>query len=122
MAIPVLAGNTLAQVSVNRGFSYSVEYRGAAQQLADGSTQFDLVNDNAKRTFVLTWKNITSAQKATIETAFNAVRKASGSFTAPDGQTATVIRDPNQKRLTWDVETKGDGTYLWSGSLTLVEV
>lgn len=122
MAIPVLAGNTLAQVSVNRGFSYSTGYRGATQDLADGSTQFDLVNDDAKRTFTLTWKNITSAQKTQIETALNAIRKTSGSFTAPDGQTATVIRDPAQKALTWEPETKGDGTYLWSGSLTLVEV
>lgn len=122
MATPVLAGTTLVQVSANKGFSYSVEYRGSMQQMADGSTQIDLVADTPKRTFVLTWRNIPTAQKNTIETAFNAIRKASGAFTAPDGQTATVTRDPNQKKLTWDTEVKGDGTYLWSGSLTLVEV
>lgn len=122
MAAPVLAGNTLAQVSIQKGFKYGVEYKGASQQLADGTTQFDLVSDTAKRTFVLTWKNITTAQKDTIVTAYNAIRKASGAFTAPDGQTATVIRDSQQKRLDWDTEVKGDGTILWSGSLTLVEV
>jgi hypothetical protein len=46
------------------------------QVLADGSLQTDLVVDTAKRTFTLTWKNITSAQKTTIETAFHAVRKS----------------------------------------------
>lgn len=122
MAAPVLAGNTLAQVSANRGFSYSVEYRGAMQVLADGSLQTDLVEDTKKRTFVLTWKNITTAQKGTIETAFHAVRKSAVTFTAPDGQTANVTRSAQQKDLKWDTELKGDGSLLWSGSMTLVEV
>lgn len=121
MAAPILAGNTLAPVYFQKGFKYGIEYRGASQQLADGTTQFDLVSDTAKRTFVLTWKNITTAQRDTINTAYNAIRKASGAFTAPDGQTATVTRDPQQKRLDWDPEMRGDGTLLWSGSLTLVE-
>lgn len=122
MATPALAGTTLAQVSATRGFSYSVEYRGSMTVLADGSLQTDLVVDTAKRTFVLTWKNITSTQKTAIETAFNAIRKASGAFTAPDGQTATVTRSPQQKEIKWDTEVHGDGSYRWSGSLTLVEV
>lgn len=122
MAAPVLAGSTLAQVSANQGYSYAVQYFGASQQLADGSTQFDLVSDTKKRVFTLTWKNITTAQKDIIEAAWHAIRKASGAFTAPDGQTATVQRDPQQKQLKWDTELKGDGTLLWSGSMTLVEV
>lgn len=122
MPAPILAGTTLVNVSANKGFSYSVEYRGSMQALADGTTQIDLVSDTAKRTFTLTWKNITTAQKTTIETAFNAIRKASGAFTAPDGQTATVMRDPSQKKLNWDTEVHGDGSYRWSGSMTLVEV
>lgn len=122
MPAPILAGNTMAWVSANKGFSYSVEYRGSMQTLADGTVQTDLVNDSAKRTFTLSWKNITGAQKTQIETAFNAIRKASGAFTAPDGQTATVTRSPQQKDLKWDTELKGDGSYLWSTSMTLVEV
>ncbi len=122
MAAPILAGNTLAQVSANRGFSYSIEYRGSMQVLADGSLQTDLVVDTAKRTFTLSWKNITSAQKTTIETAFHAARKGSVTFTAPDGQTANVTRSAQQKDLKWDTELKGDGSLLWSGSMTLVEV
>jgi hypothetical protein len=122
MAAPVLAGSTLAQVSTQRGYSYAATYYGSAQGLADGSTQFDLVNDSKKRVFVLTWKNITTAQKDTIEAAWHAIRKASGAFTAPDGQTATVQRDSQQKQLKWDTELRGDGVLLWSGSMTLVEV
>jgi hypothetical protein len=122
MAAPVLAETTLAYVSANKGFSYSVEYRGSMQALADGTVQTDLVSDTKKRTFVMTWKNITTAQKNTIEGAFHAIRKASGAFTAPDGQTATVTRSPQQKDLKWDTELKGDGSYLWSTSMTLVEV
>lgn len=122
MAAPILAGTTLADVSANKGFSYSIEYRGSMQVLADGTLQTDLVSDSAKRTFVLAWKNITTAQRNTINTAFNAIRKASGTFTAPDGQTATVTRSPAQKNLTWDTEIKGDGSYLWTATMTLVEV
>lgn len=122
MATPALAGTTLVQVSANRGFSYSIEYRGSMTTLADGSLQTDLVVDTAKRTFTLSWKNITSTQKTAIETAFNAIRKASGAFTAPDGQTATVTRSPQQKEIKWDTEVNASGVYLWSGSLTLVEV
>lgn len=118
---PVLAGYTLPQVAANRGYNYSVEYWGGMTQMADGSMAIDLVNDSAKRKFELTWKNITTAQKATVESAFNAIRKASASFTGPDGQTATVTRSAAQAVLKWDTELKGDGTILWSGSLTLVE-
>jgi hypothetical protein len=112
----------MAWVSANKGYSYSVEYRGSMQALADGTVQTDLVSDSKKRIFVLSWKNITTAQKDTIEGAFHAIRKASGAFTAPDGQTATVTRSPQQKDLKWDTELKGDGSYLWSASMTLVEV
>jgi len=122
MTAPILAGTTLPDVNANKGFSYSVEYRGSMQALADGTVQTDLVTDTAKRTFTLSWKNITTAQRDTINTAFNAIRKASGAFTAPDGQTATVIRSPQQKDLKWDTELKGDGSDLWSASMTLVEV
>lgn len=122
MAAPVLAGSTLAQVSATRGYSYSANYRGAMTELADGSTQIDLVDDAKKRTFTLSWKNITTAQRDTIEAAFHAIRKASASFTAPDGQTATVKRSKQQPDLKWDTELKGDGSLLWSGSITLVEV
>ena len=122
MAAPVLAGTTLAYVSATRGWSYSANYRGAMTDLADGSTQIDLVSDSKKRTFTLTWKNITTAQKDAIETAFHAIRKDSAAFTAPDGQTATVKRSKAQPDIKWDTEVHGDGTYRWSGSLTLVEV
>ena len=122
MAAPILAGYTLADVSATRGYSYSVEYVGSTQQLADGTLQIDLVRDTKRRTFVLTWKNIPTAYKDYIELAFHALRSATGTFTAPDGQTAIVNRAPSQKELKWDTEIKGDGAYLWSTSMTLVEV
>ncbi len=122
MAAPILAGTTLPDVSANRGFSYVSEYRGSMQPLADGTVQIDLVNDAEKRTFTLAWKNVTTAQRNTIGTAYYAIRKAAGAFTAPDGQTATVTRSPQQNTLKWDTELKGDGSYLWSTTMTLAEV
>lgn len=118
---PVLAGYTLPQVAAKNGFKYSLEYWGGMQQMADGSVAVDLVNDNVKRRFELTWKNITSAQRDTVVSAFHAIRKSSANLTAPDGQTATVTRSPQQQSLDWDPEIKGDGSILWSGTLRLVE-
>lgn len=119
---PILDSNTMAPVYYQKGFSYTAEYRGAFIQLASGSYVTDLVDGTVKRTFTLTWKNITSTQKTTIETAWASVKMVSKAFTAPDSQTATVIRDPSQKQLKWDSELTGTGDLLWSTTMVLIEV
>lgn len=119
---PVLAGYTLAQVAEPDGFSVGRSYRGGSLRLASGSLAYDLVNDTYKRTFELSWRNVTEAQRNTIDTAYNAIRKTSAAFTAPDGQTATVNRAEDQVELRWSGKKFAGGIQRWSGTLRLEEV
>lgn len=119
---PVLAGYTLPYTSGVDGFSYSPAYRGGSVRLGNGTLAYDLVNDTVKRTFELTWRHVTEAQRDTINTAYNAIRKTSAAFTAPDGQTATVNRAEDQTDLRWGTKLASGGRVLWSATLRLEEV
>lgn len=119
---PVLAGYTLAQVVEPDGFSYGPSYRGGSVRLASGALAYDLVSDTVKRTFELSWRNVTETERNTINTAYNAIRKTSAAFTAPDGQTATVNRAEDQVELRWSSKKFAGGVLRWSGTLRLEEV
>ena len=120
---PVLAGNTLPYPAAPGGYDESIEYRGGSAEMADGSVVFDLVNATGKHLFVLRWQNITGTQKATVETAYAAIKTSytSNNFTAPTGTTYTVQRDPGQAKIDWKSEIS-KGSLVWSGELRLREV
>lgn len=103
------------------GYRVGPGYLGAGTTLADGSIQFDLVNDNAKLRIELTWTAITTAQRNTINTAYNGLRKASAAFVGPDGTSVTVVRDPGQQQLLWEAVKAAGATIRWSGTLVLLE-
>ena len=119
---PVLAGYSLPQPAERDGYSPGRTYRGGSMRLADGSLVYDLVNDTYKRTFELSWRNISEANRAIVDNAFNAIRKASAAFTAPDGQTATVNRAESQTDLVWSTQRAANNTIVYSGTLRLEEV
>ena len=114
----IIGGVTVADPA---GYRIGPGYWGGATTLADGTLQFDLVNDGAKRRFELTWTAITTTQRDSINTAYNNIRKSSGNFTGPDGATATVVRDPTQDRLLWEAVKAAGATLRWSGTLVLLE-
>ncbi|MBP8291231.1 MAG: hypothetical protein KAX65_00570 [Caldilineaceae bacterium] len=119
---PVLASTNLPQVAAQDGFSYAKLYRGSGVRLGNGTLAYDLVDDAVKRTFELSWRNISETNRDTVNTAYHAIRKTSGAFTAPDGQTATVNRAEDQPELRWSSAKGPGGTLVWSTTMRLEEV
>ena len=115
---PILAGTTLAHPSA---FSEEVEFRGTSVEMASGAQSTDLVVSGIKRIFTLTWQTLTAAEKASIITAFTAIKEASGSFTSPDSTVYTVTRAGDATIRFVYVQTAG-GTFRYKADLQLREV
>lgn len=116
---PVLGGTTMAHPST---YEESYGYRGAAVEMANGSIAWDLVTTTAKRVFTLGWKNISTTARNTIHTAFDTVKTATQTFTAPTGSSYTVTRAPGQDELEWSAVADGQGNLRWSTTMQLREV
>jgi len=121
---PVLATNNLAHPKSPDGYSETLLYRGASLEMADGTVVWDLVNTDAKHEFTLKWEGLTSAERATIETAFAAIKSSysASNFTAPTGSSYTVTRHPSQDTLEWQATIIAGNTLRWSTTLKLREV
>jgi hypothetical protein len=119
---PVLnVTSTLPNVS---SFQVSVGYRGGSMLMSDGSTHFDIVNTNAKRTWILEWRGLTTAQKDTIVTAYALLKTGSVEFIPPDyisGTKPFVIRSPEQDALVLKPVYSAGGL-LWETTMELWEV
>jgi hypothetical protein len=118
---PVLAGSTLAHVA---SYKETPILRGAPAEMADGSVRFELVQSGAKRDFVLSYDMLTTAQKATLITAWTALATSysASNFTSIDGTTYTVTRHPDQKELAFDAVSAAGPTLYWKAELKLREV
>ncbi len=120
---PELAGTTLADPIQDGGYEFEYGFRGSVREMADASTVEDLVENDAKREFVLKWEYLTSAEKTDLETAFSAIKTTSGTFKSPDNVTYTVKRHPSQSKLKFVLSTSESGSVLrWSVTLKLREV
>lgn len=115
---PVLGTTNLPHPST---FRERVSYRGAFSEMADGSVAADLVNANAKRTFVIGWKMLNDTDKGTVATAFAAVKSSTATFTSPTGTSYTVTRDPQQSDIEFEA-THTPGGFRWAVTMTLREV
>jgi hypothetical protein len=118
---PALGGTTMAQVKNPDGYEETVEYRGGMRELADGTVVVDLVVAGAKRKFALHWENITTAQRATILTAYATVDDGSATLTAPTGSSYTVMRDMGSPTLDFTAQINSAGDLVWTGSMFLRE-
>ena len=67
--------------------------------MADGTLVTDLVNANAKRVFTLSWTALTDAQRATLETAYAAIKDTSATYVDISGTSYTVTLDEAQNEL-----------------------
>ena len=114
---PILNGTTLPNPEQYRE---QRAFRGAMAEMADGSVAFDVVNLAAKRLYTLTWRNLTDAQKAIVETTFDALRGAAVDFTPPTGDAATSVTR-TEAELTFDVQLSAAGL-RWNVSMELREV
>ena len=116
---PALGGTTMPQCS---GYSYKRLYHGGSLRLGNGTLTHDVVNATAKRVFELSWRNVSEANRDTINTAYATVASSSASLTTPDGVTATVVRAENQLELEWSSVPKSGAVFLWSTTMRLEEV
>ena len=117
---PVLDGNTLAHVSA---YSETPSHDGAVLTMADNSVVVQYASTTVRRVARLTWSNISSTAKGTVNTAVQAVvDDANGivSFTSPDGDTFNVTRDSAVTPITWSGVSSSTGV-LWTGTLVLRE-
>ena len=115
---PALGGTTMPQCSE---YKYMRAYRGGSIRLGDGSLAYDVVNATVKRTFELSWRNVSEANRDTINTAYATVASATASLTTPDGVTATVNRAEDQPALDWSAVAKSGSVFLWSTTMRLEE-
>ena len=114
---PVLGGTTLPYPAIE-GLDETIEYRGGNAVMADGSQVTDLVDANAHRTFVLSWRGLTSAQKDTVETALATVKNTTQSYTHIDGDSYTVSAD-GAATIKWTIYMVGGGALRYDGSVAL---
>lgn len=120
MAAPTLAGYTLPSPYADGGYQEKVEYRGATVEMADGTQQTDLVQASAKRKWRVEFRIITSAQKSTVESAWDAIKDASATFTDPNGSSYSVTRDGDAD-LEWKWVKAASG-FRYSATIALREV
>lgn len=114
---PALGSYTLPHIS---GYEESRGFRGAMVEMADSTVHFDNVNSSAKRTFLLSWSMINDTDKATLESAYDALATATKTLTIPSGGgTTTVSRTKAELKF---VPLKATEGLLWSTSMELREV
>jgi len=87
-----LGGITLPNVQPD-GFREEYGYRGSDREMLSGAMVTDLVTATPKRTFELTWREMTETQVGTLKTAFATVDDSSAALVTPLGATVTVTRD-----------------------------
>ena len=87
-----LGGVTLPSVQPD-GFREEYGYRGSDREMLSGAMVTDLVTATPKRTFELTWREMSESQVSTLKTAFATVDDSSATLITPLGATVTVTRD-----------------------------
>lgn len=118
MTTPVLGGVTLPEPSEYRA---KVGYRGAGRVMADGSVAYDLISTTAKSEWTLTWPALTTAQRATVASAFDTVKNSSAAFTSLEGTSTNVTRLPEQDTIEFEAVQTRNGP-RWRCTLVLREV
>lgn len=112
-----LAGQTLPDPNA---YTVEIAYRGGASALADGTAQFDIINATAKRTFAITWRYLTSAQRSALETAWASLKTSTATFVDYSGSSYTVARDPSAPSLKF-TGNPAPGGARWTIQIQLVE-
>ena len=117
---PILSGNTLAYPDAEGGHVKTTSYRGGVSMMADGTQVTDLVAATAKRSVKLKWSTLTSAELATLLTAFEAVKAAAAAYTDLDAAVFNVTLDGMYELATTSRLTAG-GVVRYATELKLRE-
>lgn len=114
-----LAGQSLA---APQSYKSTRTYRGGTSVMADGSLVTDLVSTTVKRIWVIGWELLTDAQRTTLETAFDALKDATGTFVDKDGTSYTVTLDEGAPELECEAVKAAGNNQRWRASITLRQV
>lgn len=117
-AQPILGAYTLPHPS---GYSEKHGFRGAVAEMSDGSMNFDVVTDSIKKVYTLTWVLLTDAQKATLESAFAALKLSPAFFTPPSGAAITSVTRIGPLDAVFTAANSAEGL-RWNCSIELREV
>ena len=115
---PILGAYTLPHPSA---YVEKTVFRGAVQEMADGSYAFDVVATDAKRVYSLTWTLLNDTDKATLVTAFAALKLSPAFFTPPSGDAITSVTRNGALDATYTAVVTTTGL-LWNASIELREV
>ena len=107
------------------GFTESINQRGTGRELADGGVTFDLVDSGIKRSWSITWTNVTTSDRTDIETFVTTLDAGTSLFRPPQesggSDEYTVTRDEGLTAVEWTTIRDGAGNFLHTASLTLRE-
>lgn len=114
---------TLGGQTLPDPYSYDVErdYRSGIMLTASGALVEDVIDATAKHAWTMEFRNVTSAQRTAMETAFAAIVGQSATFVDLDGASKTVTRSDAQRSLKWSYSRTGMGL-RYATTLVLREV
>ena len=122
ISVPTLGGQTIFTGVYPNKYRQYAGYRGGTSIMADGTMTTDLVNTSAKLRWELGWDWLTSAQVATLKTAVDAVKNASGTFVDVDGTSYTVTLDENFLELEIEMKKIAGNNQRFSTTIKLRQV
>lgn len=86
---PTLGGVTLPFPEAQ---SYTRMFRGGQLQMADGSIVIDLVDTTVRYRFSLKWSLLTSTEKGTIQTQWDAIKNTTATYVSIENTSHTVTQ------------------------------
>ena len=114
---------TLGGQTLPEPYTYVVtrDYRGGMMLTASGALVEDVLSGTAKHTWTIGFRDVTSAQRSAMETAFAAIVGASATFVDYEGNSKTVTRSDSQRALIWEYSRTAGGI-RYATTLELREV
>lgn len=100
--------------------SYTREFRGGTLDMADGSIVHDLVDTTVRYRFRLRWEYLTSTEKGTIQTQWDAIKNTTATYVSIENTSHTVTQ-PDGATLDVDPVVTAQGEIAFNVSIELVE-
>lgn len=114
---PSLGGQALALPTAQ---NYERLFRGGTLTMADGSIVHDLVDTTVRYVFHIKWTLLTSTEKSTIQTAWDAIKNATATYVSIENSSHTVTQ-PDGARLSVTPIVTSAGEILFDVELDLIE-
>lgn len=110
--------------SVNLPFpkeqSYTRFFRGGQLPMADGSIVIDLVDTTVRYRFSLKWELLTSTEKGTIQTQWDAIKNTTATYVSIENTSHTVTQ-PDGAELAVTPRVTAQGEILFDVACDLIE-